>query len=140
MKTVGIKLADGSFYPIMEEGTAQQKKLNLTTAHNNQTCVMVDMYRSKTCTMEDAEYIDTLKIDNLVAHPNGEPDISFSVGLDENGELTAKIEDPETGAESDSSITLVSRTLEERLVPDEYTIDGEEAATEEAPADRKSVV
>ena len=56
MKTVGIKLADGSFYPIMEEGTAQQKKLNLTTAHNNQTCVMVDLYRSENCTMEDAEY------------------------------------------------------------------------------------
>ena len=123
MKTVGIKLADGSFYPVMEEGTAQQKKLDLTTAHNNQTCVMVDLYRSESCTMEDAEYIDTLKIDNLVAHPNGEPDISFSVGLDENGQLTAQIEDPETGAKSDSNITLVNRTAEERLVTDDYTIE-----------------
>ena len=123
MKTVGIKLADGSFYPVMEEGTAQQKKLDLTTAHNNQTCVMVDLYRSENCTMEDAEYIDTLKIDNLVAHPNGEPDISFSVGLDENGQLTAQIEDPETGAKSDSNITLVNRTAEERLVTDDYTIE-----------------
>ena len=135
MKTVGIKLADGSFYPIMEEGTAQQKKLNLTTAHNNQTCVMVDMYRSKTCSMEDAEYIDTLKIENLVAHPNGEPNISFSVGLDENGELSAKIEDPETGAESDSNITLISRTLEERLVPDEYTIDENAITADEVSTD-----
>ena len=131
MRTVGIKLADGTFYPIMEEGTAQEKKLNLTTAHNNQTCVMVDLYRSKTCTMEDAEYIDTLKIENLVAHPNGEPNISFSVGLDDKGELTAKIEDPETGAESDSKITLVSRTIEERLITDEYTIDEAENAVSE---------
>lgn len=122
MKTVGIKLADGSFYPVMEEGSAQQKTLQLTTAHNNQTCVMVDMYRSSNCTMDDAEYIDTLKIENLVAHPNGEPSIAFDVGLDENGELTASINDPETGASSNSAITLVSRTVEERLQADNYTI------------------
>ena len=130
MRTVGIKLADGSFYPIMEEGSAQTKKLELTTANDNQTCVMVDLYRSKTCSMDDAEYIDTLKIENLNAHQNGEPSISFDVGLDENGELSASIADPETGATSNSQITLVSRTAEERLVADDYSISGEEEIEE----------
>jgi hypothetical protein len=148
MRTVGIKLADGSFYPIMEEGTAQTKKLELTTANDNQTCVMVDLYRSKTCSMEDAEYIDTLKIENLNAHQNGEPSISFDVGLDENGELSASIADPETGATSNSQLTLVSRTAEERLVADDYSISGEETSVdepvvedvpaEEAPAEEDS--
>ena len=123
MRTVGIKLADGSFYPIMEEGSAQTKKLELTTANDNQTCVMVDLYRSKTCSMEDAEYIDTLKIENLNAHQNGEPSISFDVGLDENGELSASIADPETGATSNSQLTLVSRTAEERLVADDFAVE-----------------
>ena len=123
MRTVGIKLADGSFYPVMEEGSAQTKKLELTTANDNQTCVMVDLYRSKTCSMDDAEYIDTLKIENLNAHQNGEPSISFDVGLDENGELSYSIADPETGATSNSQITLVSRTAEERLVTDEFAVD-----------------
>ena len=130
MRTVGIKLADGSFYPIMEEGSVQTKKLELTTANDNQTCVMVDLYRSKTCSMDDAEYIDTLKIENLNAHQNGEPSISFDVGLDENGELSASIADPETGATSNSQITLVSRTAEERLVADDYSISGEEEIEE----------
>ena len=129
MRTVGIKLADGSFYPIMEEGSAQTKKLELTTANDNQTCVMVDLYRSKTCSMEDAEYIDTLKIENLNAHQNGEPSISFDVGLDENGELSASIADPETGATSNSQLTLVSRTAEERLVTDDFAV--EEPAVED---------
>ena len=133
MRTVGIKLADGSFYPVMEEGSAQKKTLELTTAHNNQKCVMVDLYRSKTCSMEDAEYIDTLKIDNLVEHPNGEPSISFDVGLDENGELSASIADPETGATSNSEITLVSRTVEERLQADDYSIEEPAVDAEEAP-------
>ena len=132
MRTVGIKLADGSFYPIMEEGSAQKKTLELTTAHDNQTCVMVDLYRSKLCSMEDAEYIDTLKIENLNAHQNGEPSISFDVGLDENGELSASIADPETGATSNSQITLVSRTAEERLVADDYSISGDEPVKEKS--------
>ena len=132
MRTVGLKLADGSFYPIMEEGSAQKKTLELTTAHDNQTCVMVDLYRSKLCSMEDAEYIDTLKIENLNAHQNGEPSISFDVGLDENGELSASIADPETGATSNSQITLVSRTAEERLVADDYSISGDEPVKEKS--------
>ena len=126
MKTIGIKLADGSFYPVLEDNTPSEKKLELTTAHNNQTKVMVDLYRSATCSMEDAEYVDSLQIDNLNAHPNGEADIKFTVSLDEDNQLSAKIVDSETGNESNTSITLVSRTLEERLVTDEYDINDSE--------------
>ena len=137
MRTIGIKLADGSFYPVMEEGSSQKKTLELTTAHNNQTCVMVDLYRSKTCSMEDAEYIDTLKIENLNEHPNGEPSISFDVDLDENGELSYSIADPETGTSSNSEITLVSRTVEERLQADDYSIE-DARKTEEQTSDDDS--
>lgn len=126
MKTIGIKLADGSFYPVLEEFSNSEKHLELTTAHNNQTKVMVDLYRSKTCSMDDAEYVDSLQIENLVAHPNGEPDISFTVSIDENNKLSAKIKDTETGNQSKTTITLVSRTLEERLVTDEYKISDAE--------------
>lgn len=122
MRTIGIKLADGSFYPVLEEFSNSEKQLDLTTAHNNQTKIMVDLYRSKSCSMEDAEYVDSLQIENLVAHPNGEPDISFSVSIDENNKLSAKIKDFETGNQSKTTITLVSRTIEERLTTDEYKI------------------
>ena len=54
MKTIGIKLADGSFYPILKEGTAEKKELNLTTVKDNQTTVQVDLYRSETESMQDA--------------------------------------------------------------------------------------
>lgn len=115
MKTIGIKLADGSFYPVIQEGSSEEINLSLTTANNNQTKVIVDLYRSKTNSMDDAEYVDSLQIENLNAHPDGEPDIALSVHLDENNQLHAKIVDSETGAQSNSTVTLVSRTLEERL-------------------------
>ena len=122
MKQIGIKLADGSFYPIMEEGKPVKKTLGLTTVNDNQTRVLVDVYRSKTGTMEDAEYIDTLQIDNLVAHPNGTADINLNIGLDENNKLHAEMIDPETGGTSNANVTLVSRTLEERLEPTNYDV------------------
>lgn len=124
MKTIGIKLADGSFYPILQDNNPSEKVLELTTAHNNQTKVMVDLYRSSTCNMEDAEYVDSLQIENLVAHPNGEATIAFTVSIDEDNQLSAKIVDEETGKESNTTITLVSRTIEERLTTDEYDISG----------------
>lgn len=125
MKTIGIKLADGSFYPVMQEGQPCKKTLGLTTVKDNQTRIVVDLYRSKTNSMEDAEYVDTLQIDGLVSHPNGEADISLNIGLDENNELHAELNDPETGSDSTVTVTLVSRTLEERLEPTNFEVVGE---------------
>ncbi len=137
MKQIGIKLADGSFYPIMEEGKPVKKTLGLTTVNDNQTRVIVDVYRSKTGTMEDAEYVDSLQIDNLVAHPNGTADINLNIGLDENNKLHAEMDDPETGATSNANVTLVSRTLEERLEPTNYDVKLEE--TPQEPLEEESL-
>ena len=63
MKTIGIKLADGSFYPVLEDNTPSEKKLELTTAHNNQTKVMVDLYRSATCCI--ISYLITTRSSNF---------------------------------------------------------------------------
>lgn len=115
MKTIGIKLADGSFFPVLQEGQPGQKQLELTTAHNNQTRVMVDLYRSSEASMDDAEYVDTLQIDNINEHPRGDATITFNVAIDENNELSANIVDAETGATSKTTIELVNRTLEERM-------------------------
>ena len=117
METIGIKLADGSFYPLLEEGKPAKKSVSLTTVQDNQTIVHVDVYRSKTGTMEDAEYVDTLEIKNLNPHANGEPSFNLDIGLDENNELSADISDPETGKSSETKVELISRTLSETKNP-----------------------
>ena len=122
MKTIGIKLADGSFYPIMQEGSAEKKQLSLTTVKDNQTTVQVDLYRSESGTMEDAEYVDTLEIKHLKKHPNGEPDFSLDISLDENNELKAELHDPETGKASSSDVTLVLKPQEDLDQPSDITL------------------
>lgn len=114
MKSIGIKQADGTFYPILEENTVCSKQLVLTTVQDNQTTVQIDLYRSETNSMEDAEYVDTLQIKNLEPHPNGEPDLQLNVSLDENNELHAEVDDPETGKSSEIQVTLITRSEEER--------------------------
>jgi hypothetical protein len=122
MKTIGIKLADGSFYPILEEGIPKKRILDLTTVKDNQTTVQIDLYRSDTGSMEDAEYVDTLQVTKLNPHPNGEPDLHLSVGLDENNELSAEVVDSETGIKSETQVQLVSRTLAERENPTNFEV------------------
>ena len=43
--TIGIKVADGSYYPVIDFDYRGTKKLILTTAKDNQDKVRVDLYR-----------------------------------------------------------------------------------------------
>ncbi len=117
MKTIGIKLADGSFYPLLEEGKPSKKSINLTTVQDNQTIVHVDVYRSETGTMEGAEYIDTLEIKDLKPHSNGEPSFDLDIGIDENNELSANIHDPETGNTNKTQVELSSKMFSQSQNP-----------------------
>ena len=128
---IGIKLADGSFYPILEEGLPEKKILELTTVNDNQTTVQVDLYRSGSGTMENAEYIDTMRIDNLIPHPNGEPSINLSIGLDEAGSLSAEVLDPETGVHTHTTVNLITRPQSERDEAPDFTL----TETFDAPQD-----
>ena len=128
-KKIGIKLADGSFYPIMEDGVPQKKLMELTTVQDNQTTASIDLYRSESGTMEDAEYVDTVKISELVPHPGGEASMSFTIQLDENNMLSAEVVDPESGKTSATKADLVNLPSEKRNSVPDYTlseIDGEE--------------
>ncbi len=137
MKTIGIKLADGTFYPILEEGTPKVRMLDLTTAKDNQSKVQIDLYRSEDGTMESAEYVDTLEVTSLNPHPNGEPELHLKMGLDENNELTAEVVDPETGKKSETKVELISRTLAERDAPTDFAVSG--SSDVDSPADDESV-
>ncbi|MBO7123043.1 MAG: LysM peptidoglycan-binding domain-containing protein [Treponema sp.] len=106
MKKIGIKLADGAFFPIMEEGQPDKKKINLTTVKDNQTTVQVSLYASESSSMEDAILIDTLKINKLDRQPNGQPDINLSLSLDKNDKIEATLKDESTKEEASFSADL----------------------------------
>ncbi len=111
--SIGIKLADGSFYPILQEGVPARKKLELTTVRDNQTKVQVHLFKSPNCSMDDAEYVDTLVVENLTPRPRQVPSIALSVSLDENDVLSAEVSDAESGKHSDLKVSLQSLPQDE---------------------------
>ncbi len=106
-KIIGIKQADGSFFPILNDGEPSNKTLELTTVRDGQTAVKINLFKQYEDT-EELEYVDTLLIENLVPHLKEEPSFKLSINLDDDNVLTAEVLDPETGAKSDTSVSLVT--------------------------------
>ena len=84
---LGLKQADGSFYPILKRGTPSKKRLQVTTSKDNQTTVQINLYCASDNSFSDAEFLDTLKIDGLVPHEKKNHQIDLILSLDENDNL-----------------------------------------------------
>ena len=106
MKKIGVKLADGSFYPLLKEGIADKKKIALSTVKDNQTTVKVDLYASEESSMADAILIDTLQITDLEKQPNGQPEINLSASIDKNNIIQASILDSDSKARASDTVNL----------------------------------
>jgi hypothetical protein len=102
---IGIKVADGSFYPVMEDGKPSRKKLVLTTVNDSQTNVQIDLYRGRE-NIEDASYVGSLLIENIPPNMKGEPEIELIVGLDEEGNLTAEASEHTSGEKRSLSVKI----------------------------------
>ncbi len=137
---IGIKIADGSFYPIFEKTAQGKKRLTLTTAHEGQQAVHVSLYQGDDS--GNAEYIGTLMVENISPAGQGEAEISLVLGVDESGNLNATATDLGSGEYQSLSVSLQS-IHEQNLyeMPDfsleedegeEFSVDYED---EDQPAD-----
>jgi hypothetical protein len=92
---IGIKLADGGFYPVLEEGVCQTKRLTLTTARDNQETVRIVLVRGRPGAKGgELVFIRELFLSGLDPAPGGAPDIGLVLSLDENLALRAWLEAP----------------------------------------------
>ena len=105
---IGIKLADGSFYPVLSESDQIRKKLVLTTVRDNQETVQIDLFRGEGELAEDTDYIGTLMIENIQPAPVKEPEVEVVLGVDEQGNLEATASDVLTGESQSLSVSLQS--------------------------------
>ena len=120
---IGIKIANGEFYPIVEEDSLVKKRLILTTVHDNQPSVQIDLYRSSTDLMADAQYIGTVVVENIKKRPKGEPSIEMIISSDSNGNVIADAIDLDNTAGGEHYVLTVSlksmdETARELDIPD----------------------
>ena len=110
---IGIKIANGDFYPILEENSPKRRRLVLTTAHDNQESVQIDLYRSLAKTMLDAQYIGSLTVENIQPSAGGDPSIEMVISCDEEGNVSADAYDLDLSAGSEHYTLNVSlRTMD----------------------------
>ncbi len=112
--SIGIKLADSKFFPVLEEGEPASKILDLTTVREGQTSVQINLFRSNHDSVEDAEYVGTLIIEDIADKPAGDPTIELTLTLDEVNELSAEAVDLDSGSRQVLTVsleTLDSETL-----------------------------
>jgi len=111
---IGIKIANGEFYPIIEENSSLRKRLILTTVHDNQPSVQIDLYRSTANSMTDAQYIGSLVVENIKPRQKGEPSIEMVISSNSSGEIIADAIDLDTSAGGEHYVLTVSlRSLDE---------------------------
>ena len=123
--TIGIKIADGSYFPILEEGNTKRKRLVLTTAKDDQESVQIDLYKGEGSELLDAAYVGSLLIENITQGPKESSEIELKIGFDEEGTLNAEAGDLATGQIESLSVSMES--LGESAMYDipEFSLDDE---------------
>jgi LysM repeat protein len=112
--TIGIKIANGEFYSIIDENTNVKKRLVLTTVHDKQQSVQIDLYRSFAKTMADALYIGSLVVEDIQEKSKGYPSIEMIVSCDEEGHISAEALDLDTSSGGQHQYLSVSlKSLDE---------------------------
>ncbi len=121
--TIGIKTADGKYYPVLEEGSGKKKRLVVTTVKDNQSKVQIDLYRGIGPKLEDAKYVGSLVIENIPPAPKGEPEIELYIGIDDEGNLNATAHDLVTDEKQTLSLSIDSLSEGETYDVPDFDID-----------------
>ncbi len=114
--SIGIKLADGKFFPVLDEGSPASKILEVSTVRDNQSSVQINLFRAEDGSavwVDDSpgvKYVGTLIIEDIAEKPAGYPTISLTLTLSESNELSAEAVDVDTGSRQVLNVSL--ETLE----------------------------
>jgi len=110
--TIGIKLANGDFFSILKENSAETKRIVLTTVHDDQKSVQIDLYKSIVQTMADAQYIGSIVVENIAAKPKGDPSIEMNLSSGTDGTVSATAIDLDNPS-NENQLNVSLQSLEE---------------------------
>lgn len=122
-KSIGIKLYDDSFVPVLTEGETKNKRVILTTGKDNQKKAVIEIYEGTSAKCSENEYLGKLLIELDRSTNKGEPAFEVNLRLDDNGVLYAKAWDQESKKESELVIENVAsnRITQENLTDEEIS-------------------
>ncbi|AHC13699.1 Hsp70 family protein [Salinispira pacifica] len=115
---IGIRLADGTYYPVLDESSHSRKRFVLTPAHENQHSVHVLFYHAEDGSFSNPRPIGRLDLDQLApAESVNEQEISIAINAQPDGKLNITARDEKGGTTRE--IILDSIPDEENMFSDE---------------------
>lgn len=135
MAQIGIKLADHTFYPVIDDEKPQKKRVVLTAAQEGQQSIQVDLIRR-------SEGIDqsvgTLVLEDVPDDSSQE--FEFIIGIESNGTVTAEIKDAADGRSRSISVDLNDLQPEDSFsLPEEEGISDSIGGVESLPDNEDSI-
>ncbi len=103
---IAIRTADRKLVPVLNGSEGAKQRVVLTTVHENQSSVHIDLFQMASEADEQSDYIGSLVIENLTPAAAGQPDISLVIGIDEQGNLNATASDSTSGDYQSLSVSL----------------------------------
>lgn len=135
-KSIGIKLYDDSFVPVLTEGETKNKRVILTTGKDNQKKAVIEIYEGTSAKCSENEYLGKLSIKLDRATNKGEPAFEVNLRLDDNGVLYAKAWDQDSKEESELVIeNMASNRITQENMTDEEISNYEDTQVQELPVE-----
>lgn len=114
--SIGIKLADGTFFPILNEDALSERNLELTTIRDHQESVQINLFKKNGSS--EPEYIGSLIVEEITDGLSGDPTISLKIKLDADKNLSAEAVDEGSGARQSLKVSLKTLNEESFNIPD----------------------
>ncbi|MFP4384455.1 MAG: LysM peptidoglycan-binding domain-containing protein [Spirochaetia bacterium] len=121
-KKIGIRVADGTIYSVLDEDEHSTKRVILTTARDDQAEIHAEIYRGTGEEMVNPVRIGQLKLGDLNPKKKGEPELELILGTDPFGKLTARLLDPEKNNEEFLSVDLNEIDTESDDLSEDYSV------------------
>ena len=106
--TIGIRIANGTYFPILKEEDRDKKKLILSPVKEDQKDVKIDIFRGEGEGMYEPIYVASLILNNINQEDGKVPEIELLLNVTEGGILDAQAYEPISGTKQFLSVSLDS--------------------------------
>jgi len=121
---IAVKIADGRFAPVLDTETPHRhRRLVLTTVHDNQAQMQIDLYRADRQDFSDARYIGSLVLEDIGPEQQGEPEIALTLRYDSDGSLVATAKDLKRGSYQSLSVNVETLSEDDTYDVAEFKLD-----------------
>ncbi|MDR0375522.1 MAG: LysM peptidoglycan-binding domain-containing protein [Treponema sp.] len=97
MATIGIKIANGNFYPLLDENDPQKKKIALIPARTGQKRAQIDFYKSESLDRGDVQLIGCLSFGDGKKEMDEDDGIDIDIEANGQGKIGAIAKNVKTG-------------------------------------------